>query len=1155
MRTGEARDIEEALSAAGRLRGGEELVFTGLAGSAPAFFLARLFERTGRTVLAVTADDEAAEEFASDLCFFLGEEPVALFPSSDVVPFEDQAVHPDIEAARLHTLWRLGRGAPLVVVTAAAGVMERVIPAGGLGGLRLAVGDELPLDELAARLAEMGYVAMSLVEERGEMSRRGGIMDVFAPSSSRPVRIEFFGDEIESIRLFDPATQRSEQELEEAVILPARQCDLSGRARYRARMGLMERAQELGLERRTWEETAERLRTGTAAVAASLLPLFFDRLATLFDHLPQEATVARIDSPRVASAVGSFCATVEREAGEAAGAGRFFLPPRSLYLDEKEFSERLSALPRLRLDAIGAGDADLGFRSNLDIRQDLAHGKADEPLRPLSERIGRWLAEGRRVVITAHDAVQAERTVEVLGNYDLRARVEEKWSFEAKAGLSVVLGRLGGGFRVEGPAGGPLAVVAEAEVFGTGKRRPPAPKRRIGALLDQLQDLSAGDAVVHALHGIGLYRGLRRMNVDSVERDFLLIEYRGGDRLYVPVESLSLVSRYHGVEGRSFELDKLGSTAWERRKKKVKGHVEKLAAELLRLYAERRLVRGHAFRGGEKMMLQFEAAFEYDETPDQLRAIEEVLSDMESERPMDRLVCGDVGYGKTEVAMRAAFKAVLDGKQVAVLVPTTVLAQQHYRTFKRRFADWPVTVGVLSRFVSRRDQQELIAGLRRGAPDIVIGTHRLLAKDVEFRDLGLVVIDEEHRFGVAHKERLKQLRREIDVLTLTATPIPRTLHMSLAGMRDISIISTPPRDRLAVKTTIIRFNEHLLREAVERELARGGQVFFVHNRIESIGAMEHFLRRLVPRARVAVAHGRMARKELEERMLGFVDGRYDILLSTSIIESGLDIPSANTIIINRADRFGLAELYQLRGRVGRSRSRAYAYLVCPDLERLGSDARRRMEVMAELSELGAGFRLAAYDLEIRGAGELLGPSQSGQIAEVGFDMYARLLDETVRRMRGEEVSTGPEPEVNLRLSQYLPDDYIPDSHHRLGFYKKLATAEELEEIDRTREELRDRYGDPPEPAEHLFETAKLRVTMKRMGANELVQRGGRLYLGFDHAAVSENAGALIKRVARITASGDGRYRLTPDSKVVRTITPGRSPLEEASLMLKDLSAR
>jgi transcription-repair coupling factor (superfamily II helicase) len=605
--------------------------------------------------------------------------------------------------------------------------------------------------------------------------------------------------------------------------------------------------------------------------------------------------------------------------------------------------------------------------------------------------------------------------------------------------------------------------------------------------------------------------------------------------------------------GRGPELDRLGGVAWAKTKRRVRESVERLAGELLKLYAERRVAEGFSFSRPGRIFQEFASSFEYEETPDQARAIDDAMADMGAPVPMDRLVCGDVGYGKTEVAMRAAFRAVLDGKQVAVLVPTTVLAQQHFNTFSARFAPYPVNVDVLSRFRSSKEQKAVVGGVASGTVDILIGTHRLLGKDVAFKDLGLIVVDEEHRFGVAHKERLKQMRKKVDVLTLTATPIPRTLNMAMASVRELSIISTPPEDRLAIKTTITRFDEAVIAEAIEREMNRGGQIFFVHNRVQSMPAMADLLARIAPKARVATAHGQMREGELERRMVGFVKRDYDVLLSTAIIESGLDIPSANTIIINRADRFGLAELYQLRGRVGRSSHRAYAYLICPEPARLTDDARKRIEVIGELTDPGSGFKIASYDLEIRGAGELLGTQQSGRIAEVGFDLYVRLLEEAVGELRGEAVEEEFTPEINIAVSRYIPDEYVPDTRQRLGLYKRLASVALDDEVVEMQTELEDRYGAPPEQVENLLETTRFKLVLKRLRGVELAQRANRLYITFAEHPDQAIGRAVAENALRLMHEEPKRFRVTPDSRFTVFMGPAPRPLEDARYVLKELS--
>ncbi len=1155
--------LSEALAPVSALKPGEDFRISGLYGSAKAFFLASFFRASKRRILAVLPDHAGAEGFSEDLKFFLPESDVFLYPTPELLPFETLSAHQDIQAARIELLFRLSGGAPFITISSAPNLMQRVIPKESLLNkvVDLKIGSEYAREELTARLHGLGYARMTMVEERGEMSVRGGILDIFPPMYDSPLRVEFFGDEIESMRTFDVSTQRSIKEMTEARILPARETiaegqGLSGTSGARAR--LMERADELDLPRDVWENLSDKLRDGTLSGIDMLLPLFHERLDTLFDYIDNNAIISIIDPDSSYSALDAFDTDIKAAEERLISKKQFFVEPASLYASSNEIRSALKKHPIVGIETLKSSAFEVGTESNIGLRQAIGLGKkgppgADEPfgesgvslLKPLANLINERLGAGDRIYLTAHNRGQAERTKELLEGYGLRPGVIKGPEILERAGseFAIAIGSIGAGFKAPGAA---LVVISEEEVFGERVKRRAPPSKRLEAFLTQLQDLSVGDAIVHAHHGIGLYQGIQRVTVDAVESDFLLLEYRGGDKLYLPVRRMDLVSKYHGVEGKTPELDKLGGTNWERAKKRVKHAVEKLAGELLKLYAERQVAEGFAFSKPDSIFREFEAAFEYEETPDQARAIEECLRDMEEPRPMDRLVCGDVGYGKTEVAIRAAFKAVLDKKQVAVLVPTTVLAQQHYSTFSRRLAPYPVVVEALSRFKSRKEQKDIVERLKKDGVDIIIGTHRLLQRDIEFKDLGLIVIDEEHRFGVAHKEKLKQLRKRVDVLTLTATPIPRTLHMSLASVRELSIINTPPEDRLAIKTNIIRFDEALIAEAIERELARGGQVFFVHNRIQSMGAIGEFLGKIVPHARVAVAHGQMDERELEKKMVGFVNKDYDILLSTAIIESGLDIPSANTIIINRADRFGLAKLYQLRGRVGRSKHRAYAYFICPD-GGLTEDARKRLEVIQELCDPGSGFKVATYDLEIRGAGELLGSAQSGSIAEVGFDMYAQMLEEAVREMKGEEVREEAEPEINLKVSQYIPEDYIPDTRQRLGVYKRLASVSSEADLAAIAEELEDRYGEVPHLVENLAGTMRLKLLLKKLHAKELIQKGTRLYLSF---GAGDDGSGVVGRAIDLAKKEPKHFRLTPDHFIV--YMGEADPFEEARYVLKAL---
>jgi transcription-repair coupling factor (superfamily II helicase) len=756
----------------------------------------------------------------------------------------------------------------------------------------------------------------------------------------------------------------------------------------------------------------------------------------------------------------------------------------------------------------------------------------------LQAELERWRAEGFRTRLVAADERQAEHLRQILREHQLEAVGAA--SLEGSEPLALVVGELGSGFAL--PALG-LIVLTEGELFGARRRSLKRPKYQRGAALTAFTDLAVGDVVVHEDHGLGRYLGLRTMSIGDRQGDFLLLEYAEGNRLYLPVERLDLISKYLGADAGQVRLDRLGGASWQRVKDSVRAALREMAEELLRLYAQRAVADGHAFSPDSPWQREFEAAFRFEETPDQLRAIEEVKRDMESGRPMDRLVAGDVGYGKTEVALRAAFKAVADGTQVAVLVPTTVLAQQHWATFSDRFAPFPARVELLSRFRSPKEQKAVIEGLRLGTVDVVIGTHRLLSKDVAFKNLGLLVVDEEHRFGVAHKERMKKLRASVDVLSLTATPIPRTLYMALSGVRDMSVIETAPLDRLPVETCVRRFSKAVIKEALERELQRGGQVFFVHNRIQSLPSMVRFVQELVPDARVIMAHGQMKERELEATMVKFVTGQADVLVSTAIVESGLDIPASNTIVVNRADRFGLAQLYQLRGRVGRERQQAYAYLLVPADGRVDEQAQRRLRALQELTELGSGFKLALRDLEIRGAGNLLGAQQHGHIAAVGFDLYSKLLAEAVRELKGEPIAAQVEPVISVAAEGYLPDDYVPEVNQRLAFYKRLAGAGTDAEVGDLGAELVDRFGPAPEPAVRLLDIIRIRVAARALGLEKVEAGDGRALLTFAPATPLDP-----ERLVGAIRASRGRLRMKREFTLEAAVERGEWPRVRDSLL-------
>ena len=997
---------------------------TGLWGSARALVLAGVLEEAGRPVLSVQASAADRHRMALDIAFFLGAlrpsrgrdtapAPVLEFPSGEPASWRGGR-HREQDAERALCCHRLLAQEPVAVSTTPAALSLLLLPPGEFRSrtLSLALGQSIDREELTAALARAGYERVDSVAEVGQWSLRGGIVDVFSPTHERPVRAEFFGDEVESLRAFDPTSQRSVGVVDALVVLPLVGAD-----------------------------------EGTASLVA---------------YLPGDTLVA-LEDPALLEA-----------------------PP-----DDAPSAEPLAALlsefQRLEMPLLGAGgpaemSVSMGARSVGGFRGQF---------KALAAEIQGWRAEGFLVRLVVDDDRQADRLRQMLSEHGLEAWPQG--TLFGPEGLSVLVGECGAGFQL--PALG-LVVLSEQEIFGAQRRRLRRPMFQRGAAIAAFTDLAPNDLVVHEMHGIARYHGLRTLATDGRDADFLLLEYADGGRLYLPVERLDLISKYMGASEGAARLDKLGGGAWARVKESVRAALRQMAEELLRLYAARSVVERPAFSADSAWQGEFEAAFRFEETRDQLRAIEDAKADMSSGRPMDRLVAGDVGYGKTEVALRAAFKAVADGRQVAVLVPTTVLAQQHWNTFTERFGPFPARVELLSRFRSPKEQKAVVQGLANGSVDVVIGTHRLLSKDVAFKNLGLLVIDEEHRFGVAHKERIKGLRTAVDVLTLTATPIPRTLNMAMSGVRDLSVIETPPLDRLPVETVVTAFSRGVVKDAIDRELGRGGQVFFVHNRIQSLASMTTFVRGLCPQARVAMAHGQMSERELEAVMVKFVDGQIDVLVSTAIVESGLDIPASNTIIINRADRFGLAQLYQLRGRVGRERQQAYAYLLIPADGRLDETAQRRLRVIEEMTELGAGFRLAMRDLEIRGAGNLLGAAQHGHIAAVGFDLYSKLLGEAVREIKGELPVERVDPVISAEAEALLPDDYVPEVNQRLALYKRLAEIEGADEVDAMRAELADRFGPPPDAVETLLDVVRIKIAARPLGVERVEARGGRAVFTF-----------------------------------------------------------
>jgi len=1033
----------------------------GLVPAARALAVAELREAHPRAALIIVQGLADSHRWTQDLKFFGA--PVAEFPEAEPRLWRG-GHHREADAERAVICRRLLAGEPLLVVTTPA-ALDVPLPAPSAftdATLRLTAGDSLDRELLVEAFATSGYERVDTVVEIGQWSARGGIVDVFAPSQSAPARLEFFGDDIESIRLFDPTTQRSQQAIDELLVLP--------------------------------------LETGDGEPRS------------LLDYLPASAAVI-LDAPDL----------LDKEAEESPGK----LPLR----------ERLGDRQRVELEVIDNAAAPApGTRDfALDTRAvDTFTGRFNDLAQSLSE----WRREGFRVRLVAPDERQAEHLRQILREHTVETSIVA--DLEGSEDLGIVTGECSSGLSI--PALG-FILLTEGEIFGSRRRTLRRPKYERGSPITAFTDLAVGDLVVHENHGIGRYLGLRTMNIGDRDGDFLLLEYAENNQLYLPVDRLDLISKYLGGDTGAARLDRLGGASWQRVKESVRAALREMAEELLKLYARRSVAEGTAFATDAPWQREFEAAFRFEETPDQLKAIDDTKRDMEAERPMDRLVAGDVGYGKTEVALRAAFKAVAHGAQAAVLVPTTVLAQQHWSTFTDRFAPFPAKVELLSRFRSPAEQKAVIAGLAAGTVDVVIGTHRLLSKDVAFKNLGLLVVDEEHRFGVAHKEKIKALKAGVDVLAMTATPIPRTLYMSLSGVRDMSVIETAPLERLPVETMIRRFNRKVIKEAIERELERGGQVFFVHNRVQSLPSMARFLQELVPEARIVVGHGQMKERELEAAMVKFVSGQADVLLSTAIVESGLDIPASNTIVINRADRFGLAQLYQLRGRVGRERQQAYAYLLVPADGRVDEQAQRRLRVLQELTELGSGFKLALRDLEIRGAGNLLGAAQHGHIAAVGFDLYSKLLAEAVRELQGEPTAATVEPVVSMNAEGFLPDDYVPEVNQRLALYKRLASARSDGAVAELRDELLDRFGPLPIPTEQLLDTIRIRVAARDLGIERVEVGDGQALLTFA-PSTSLDAQRLVTTIQK----SRGRLKLKREFTLEAAIDRGPFPVVRDSVL-------
>ncbi len=1134
-------DVEKSsafVRAVARVKGGAGRTrVSGLTPTGKAIFYTLLHRSTSRPVIVVVSDNRAVDELLpivrslGELTGAVAADAVIGLPAYDVLPFDNQSPHPEIQEARATALWKIATGAASIVITALPATTMRLRNAEFYADLAKVVrrGETIDPERLVEHLRLVGYNQVDVVEMPGEFAHRGGLLDVYSPEMDRPVRIELFGDEVESIRKFDPATQRSAAVTEEAILLPLTETPVEEET-----LGAINA--RLSGDRLAGDEhiIEEAVRASGVAVFPGW-ELYAPAAATkenFFDDLLPGATIVLDEPEALTEAHDAWWAKVT-EAHERSLVGNL-VRPEELYLTPEQWQERLRyaatiAVEQLGIEAAGDDEEHLTLQTQPTTR---FHGS----VAAMTEEVGRLAREGKRVLFAVSSTGEVERLADVFNEYNLSFRIgsrtpkpgsevyvdESSYFAEDVEATTIVKAYV--------PEG---VVLPEANLVLFGARdlfdepevsiaHPQRQKSKVSAFLSDFRDLAIGDYVVHVEHGIGQYQGLKEIpQEDGGTVEFMILEYAEGARLYVPLTRLDLVQKYRSSEGVKPVLNRLGTQQWQKTKARVKKAMQDMAEELLKLYAVRKTAEGHAFAADSEWQREFEGTFEFSETEDQMNAIVDVKRDMELATPMDRLLCGDVGYGKTEVAMRAAFKAVSDNRQVALLAPTTVLAFQHYNTFRQRFAAFPIKIDMLSRFRTAKQLKETIAKVEAGQVDIVIGTHRVLSKDVKFSDLGLVIVDEEQRFGVRHKERLKQLRKEVDVLTMSATPIPRTLHMSLLGLRDMSVIETPPKDRMAIQTVVAAWDEKLLRSAIEKELERGGQVYFVHNRVESIYEIADKLREMAPNARILIGHGQMAESELERIMLAFMRHEADILVATTIIENGLDIPLCNTIIINRADRHGLSELYQLRGRVGRSDRRAYAYLLIPSDRELSDLARRRLAALKEFSDLGAGFKIAALDLELRGAGNLLGGQQSGHIEAVGFELYTTMLERTVRELKGEVQPETAETQLNLGLNIRIPSDYIPEENQRLRMYKRVAGVETEAQLEDVAGELGDRYGAPPPPVRSLLEYATLKLLSQRVGVAQIERRREAVSIRF-----TESASVDPDRLARFVA-GEPGSQFTP----------------------------
>jgi transcription-repair coupling factor (superfamily II helicase) len=1135
------------------LRSGRRRV-SGLTATGRALYLPYFAKAAQTPVVVLVADNKAAEALeqmlraTAELTGAIEPKRILRLPAHDVLPFESLSPHPDVQEQRASVLWKIATARVSIVIAPIEAASMRLFDRPYYAGLAqiLRRGEEVDLDMLIAHLQSIGYTQMDIVEMPGQFTRRGGILDVYSPEMDRPVRFDFFGDEIESIRKFEPESQRSSTPLDEALLLPLTETPATERLLAAVHTRLS------GNRMAGNDEDPAAVSVAIAAGGVSVFPgwEFFAPVAgaksTLFDLFGNVQVF--VEEPGMLKNQSERWWNKVEQRHERSGIGSL-IAPQDIYLPPWDLLPKVGSLPGLDLDQLGAVDVleedtnaldEVAFSSRPTMRFHGSIPQFIENLKSLAE-------QDQRVLLAAPNQGEVERLANLLREYGLSYRLGSRAQHTGSENIFDESSYLAGDLRtpivVRTPLatgvslpGSRLVLIGANDLNDDADIAPPTvvrkSKSKTAAFVSDFRDLAVGDYVVHVENGIGRYLGLKDIQQDGISVEFMVIEFAESAKLYVPLTRLDLIQKYRSTDaGPAPPLNKLGGQSWAKTKARVRKAMEDMADELLKLYAQRKAARGFAFSPDNEFQHEFEDAFDYNETDDQLTAIADIKADMESTMPMDRLLCGDVGYGKTEVAMRAAFKAVQDGKQVAVLTPTTVLSFQHFETFKKRFAMFPVIIDLISRFRTPKEQKEILERLEAGKIDILIGTHRLLSKDLKFTDLGLLVVDEEQRFGVRHKERLKQMRAALDVLSMSATPIPRTLHMSLIGLRDMSVIETPPKDRMAIQTVVAKYDDKLVRSAIELELERGGQAYFVHNRVETIYELAAKIQEMVPQARVGVGHGQLGETELERVLFAFMNREYDVFVATTIVENGLDIPLANTIIINRADRHGLSELYQLRGRVGRSNRRAYAYLLIPPEQELTDVARRRLAALKEFSDLGAGFKIAALDLELRGAGNMLGGQQSGHIEAIGFEMYTSMLEQAVSELKGEDLPQHAVTLLNLGISLRVDDTYIPEENQRLRIYKRIAGAQDEATLADVRAELEDRYGELPESVHHLLEAAALRLTCERLGVAQVDRKRDQLHLRFtdkasiDPARLMQLVAKNAKRGAQFTPQGVLRFPL------------------------------